>query len=58
MKMKIKNKSISAIFAVILMLSMLIGVMPMTVFAEEECAHTNTIYTVPIGDRLNRSEHQ
>lgn len=50
MKMKIKNKSIFAIFAVILMLSMLIGVMPMTAFAEEECAHTNTIYTAPIGE--------
>lgn len=39
MKMKIKKRSILAIFAVILMLTMLIGVMPMTVFAEEECAH-------------------
>ena len=44
MKMKIKKRSISAIFAVILMLTMLIGVMPMTAFAEEECAHTNAVF--------------
>ena len=50
MKMKIKKRSISAIFAVILMLSMLIGIMPTTVFAEEECVHTNTIYTAPVGE--------
>ena len=42
--MKIKKRSISAIFAVILMLTMLIGVMPMTAFAEEECAHTNAVF--------------
>ena len=43
--MKIKKRSISAIFAVILVLSMLIGVMPMTAFAEEEaCAHTNAVF--------------
>ena len=34
--MKIKKRSISAIFAVILMLTMLIGIMPMTVFAYYE----------------------
>ncbi len=33
--MKIKKRSISAIFAVILMLTMLIGVMPLTVNATE-----------------------
>ena len=43
--MKIKKRSISAIFAVILMLTMLIGIMPLTAFAEEEsCPHTNATY--------------
>ena len=43
--MKNKSKSISVIFAVILMLSILIGIVPMTVFAEEEtCAHTNAVF--------------
>ena len=49
--MKIKKKSISVIFAVILMLSMLIGTLPMTAFAEEEtCAHTNAVYLDEFGN--------
>ena len=43
--MKIKKRSMSAILAVILVLTMLIGVMPMAVFAEDEtCAHTNAVF--------------
>ena len=63
MKMKIKKRSISAILAVILMLTMLIGVMPMTVFAyfEEPSAEGNTEletivhdYTKPVGATMQR----
>ena len=61
--MKIKKKSISMIFAVILMLSMLIGALPMTAFAywEEPSAEDNveleTVvynYTKPTGVTMQR----
>ena len=63
MKMKIKKKSISAIFAVILMLTMLIGTMPLSAFAyfEESSAEGNTEietivhdYTKPVGVTMQR----
>ena len=49
--MKNKEKSISVIFALILMISMLIGIIPMTVLAYgENCAHTNAVYLDEFGN--------
>ena len=51
MKTKIRRKTLLTVLSILMMLSMLIGVMPMTVFAEEEtCAHTNAVYLDEFGN--------